>query len=245
MRTSTGLMVLLLAASSLCAQQIPSGTILPAMLDNTLDSDRSKPGEKISARLMQDVPLPNGAKIKRGSKVLGHVVSVSRPSAGQGASIAVQFNHVAIDKQSVPVSIGLRALASMQAIATSRQPVNPNSGLGTTAWDANMLQVGGQVAFNGQRTVKAQNGRVVGRVIEPGAILGVPMANPPLGCLGAGAGAPEQAFWVFSTDACGVYGEEALQLTSGIGGTSPGQIVLKSPKKITTRSGSGWLLEVN
>ncbi len=234
-------MVLLLAAS-LWAQQIPSGTILPAMLDNTLDSDKSKPSEPVSAKLMQDVPLPGGGKIKRGSKVLGHVVAVSSASSGHGASIVVQFDHIDIDKHLVPITVGLRALASMEAVSAARLPANPNSGLGTTAWDANMLQIGGQVAFNGQRIVKSQKGQVVGRVVEPGAILGAPMANPDRGCLAPVANTPDQAFWLFSTDACGVYGEEDTTIAAG---DTPGQIVLKSPKRITTRSGSGWLLQVN
>ena len=36
-----------------------------------------------------------------------------------------------------------------------------------------------------------------------------------------------------------------MTLVSGIGGASPGQIVFKSPKKITVRGGSGWLLQLN
>jgi hypothetical protein len=238
-------MVLLLAAASLCAQQIPSGTILPAMLDNTLDSSHSKPGQAISAKLMQDVPLPNGGKIKRESKLLGHVVAASSDSSGHGASISLQFNQIDIDKRLVSISLGLRALASMEAVAAARQPVNPNSGLGTTAWDANILQIGGQVAFNGQRIVKSQKGQVVAKVVQPGAVLGMPMANPDRGCLASVGNTSDQAFWLFSTDACGVYGEDNLKLDGGIDGASSGQIVFQSPKKITVRSGSGLLLQAN
>ncbi len=238
-------MLLLLAAASLSAQQIPSGTILPAMLDNTLDSSHSKPGQPISAKLMQDVPLPNGGKIKRESKLLGHVIAVAPESSGHGASISLQFNQIDIDKHLVSINLGLRALASMEAVSAARLPANPNSGLGTTAWDANMLQIGGQVAFNGQRIVKSQKGQVVGKVVEPGAILGAPMANPERGCLAPVGNTSDQAFWLFSTDACGVYGDDNLKLASGIDGASPGQIVLESPKKITIRSGSGLLLQTN
>jgi carbon monoxide dehydrogenase subunit G len=235
MRNSTILIVLLLAAASLCAQQIPPGTLLPAMLDNTLDSARSKPGQAITAKVMQDVPLADSGKIKRESKILGHVVAVSADN------VSVQFDQIDLDKHLVPVNLALRALASMQAVAAARQPVNADSGIGTTGWDANLIQVGGQVAFNGQRIVKSRTGQLVGRVIEPGAILGVPMANPERGCGGAGSNS-DQAFWVFSTDACGVYGEKDLSIGTG---ATLGQIVLKSPKKFTIRGGSGWLFQVN
>lgn len=232
--------LLFLATVSLSAQQIPSGTILPTMLDDTLDSSRSRPGQQISAKLRQDVPLPNGGKIKRNSKVSGHVIAVS---GGNPASITLQFDHVQVDKNSVPVTTSLRAVASMNAISEARQPANPNSGYGTTSWDWNMLLIGGQAAFNGQRVVKSQDGRVVGKVVEPGQILGVPLANGERGCAGAPQDSSPQAFWLFSTDACGAYGFKDLSIVRN--GAAPAQIVLQSPQKIEIRDGSGLLLQTN
>ncbi len=143
-----------------------------------------------------------------------------------------------------PISVGLRAYATMELVAQSRQPANANGGNGTSVWDLNLSQIGGQIAYNGQKVVKWK-GQVVGRIPQPGWVLGVPMANPEFGCAAPGDNTSEQAFWVFSTNACGVYGNNDLTLVSGIGGTGPGQIVFKSPKKITVRGGSGWLLQVN
>src|SRR5215469_13086496 len=176
--TAIGLILLLTAAFS-SAQQVPSGTILPTMLDNTLDSSSTKPGQKISAKLRQDVPLPNGQKIKRNSKVSGHVVAIS---GGNPVSITLQFDRLEMDKSPVPIAVTLRALASMEAVSDAKTPANPNSGYGTTSWDWNMLLIGGQAAFNGQRVVKSQDGKVVGKVVEPGASVGDPMANPLGGC---------------------------------------------------------------
>ena len=233
MRTAIGL-ILLLAAVSSSAQQIPSGTILPTMLDNTLDSSSTKPGQQISAKLRQDVSLPNGQKMKRNAKVLGHVVRVS---GGNPASITVQFDRVEMGKSPVSIALTLRALASMEVVSDAKIPPNPNSGYGTTSWDWNMLLIGGQAAFNGQRVVKSQDGKVVGKVVEPGAIAGEPMANPVGGCT---ASSTEQAFWLFSTDACGAYGYKDLTIE---GSGNSGQIVLQSPQKIVIHSGSGWLLQ--
>lgn len=239
------LFVLALATATVWGQQIAAGTVLPVMLDSTIDSDKSKPGEEIAAKLRQEVRLPGGAKIKRDSKVVGHIVAVSRASSGPEASLTIQFDHVQIEKQSVPISVGLRALASMQLVAQAGQPANVNSGMtGTSVWDQIMSQIGGQIAYNGQKMVKAPNGQVVGRVVQPGAIMGVPLANPALGCAGP-ANNTEQAFWVFSTDACGIYDEKDMTYVSGIGGPNPGQIVLKSSNKVEVRGGSGWLLQVN
>src|SRR6202022_477494 len=43
---------------------IPPGTILPVRLNSSLSSAESKPGQIISARIMQDVPLATGGKIR-------------------------------------------------------------------------------------------------------------------------------------------------------------------------------------
>ncbi len=245
MRTVIALTAIFFVTTTLWGQQIPAGTLLPVMLDDNLASDKSKPGDEIAAKLMQDVPLPDGRKIKRGSKVQGRVISATPASSGHRARISVQFDRIDFDKQLVPVSVGLRALAAMQAVAKARQAVNANSGFGTDAWDLNLVQVGGQAVFTGQRIVKSQNGQVVGRVPEPGAVLAVPMPNPARGCPATSSNTSGQAFWVFSTDACGVYDIKGLTFVSGIGGGTPGQIVLKSPGKVVVRGGSGWLLQVN
>ena len=244
MRRLFAILLLCLVGSCLWGQQIPSGTLLPAMLDNTVESDKSKPGEAISARLRQDVPLPGGRKIKRESKIVGHVVAVSPASGGDPYQMTVKFEQIEINKRPVTISVGLRAYATMELVAQSRQPANANSGNGTSVWDLNLSQIGGQIAYTGQKIVK-WNGQVVGRIPQPGWVLAVPMANPEFGCAGPGANTAEQAFWVFSTNACGIYGNNDMTLVSGLGGTGPGQIVFKSPKSITVRGGSGWLLQVN
>ena len=245
MRTLFALALLLLATTCLWSQDLPSGTLLPVMLDKTIESDKSKPGEQISATLKQEVPLPDGAKIKRESKVLGHVVSASAPAGGNPARITVQFDKIEIDKRPVPINVGARAFASMQIVSQARNPENSNFAPGTTSWDLNLSLIGGQIAFNGAKIVKAPDGQVVGKVPEPGAVLGVPMANPELGCAGPGANNAEQAFWAFATSACGVYDDKGVTMASGIGGATPGKITFQSPKPLTIRGGSGWLLQVN
>jgi len=234
------------AVSSLWAQ-LPPGTLLPVMLDKSIDSDRAKPGDEIEARLMQDVPLPDNGKIKRLTKVIGHVVAAAPPSRGKPAMIMVQFDKIEDGKELVQISSGLRAFASMELVAQARNPVNTNFSPGTSVWDLNVSQIGGQIAYNGQKIVKAPNGQVVGRVVEPGAIVGVPMANPERGCAGpSGNNTAEQAFWAFSTSACGVYGDDKrVSMESGLGGAMPGQITFKSAKNFSLRGGSGWLLQVN
>ena len=72
---------LLLLASTLIAQEIPAGTVIPVMLQTTLDARSAKAGQKIKARVMQDVSLSSQTQIRAGSKLIGRVVDVTRPTA--------------------------------------------------------------------------------------------------------------------------------------------------------------------
>ena len=78
----------------------------------------------------------------------------------------------------------------------------------------------------------------------PYGVLGKLNSNAP--CRGAIAGNDHpQALWLFSTDACGVYGFSGLSIEHA-GRTNPvGNIVLASKAgKLNIMSGSGLLLRV-
>ncbi len=93
---------LLCVAAVLSAQDIPAGTALPVTLSSTLDARKDKPGEKIEARLMQDDPLPAGAKIKSGSHVMGHIVAVTKPASG-GSRIVLSFDQLETEGKAIPL----------------------------------------------------------------------------------------------------------------------------------------------
>ena len=72
----------LLSAAIGRAQQIPSGTALPVVLDSTLDVNKVKSGQPISATIAQSVPLPSG-KIRAGWHVTGRVLQAgTKPGGG-------------------------------------------------------------------------------------------------------------------------------------------------------------------
>ena len=66
------------------------------------------------------------------------------------------------------------------------------------------------------------------------------MANPEFGCAGPGANTAEQAFWVFSTNACGIYGDNDMTLVSGIGGDKTRTDRIQVAKE-DHREGRKWL----
>jgi len=239
------LSVLFLAPSAYAQQPIPQGTILAVRLNHTLSTKNAKPNGIISARVMQDVPLPGGGKIHEGAKVTGHVVDVRQPQ-GASASISFVLDRVLTSKKGLRVTTDLRALASLLAVDDAFVP-DYGMGEGDT-WSARTtIQVGGDAVYWGGGSVIGASGPV-GKPVE-GADSGVLVqvsANPERHCRGEiNDNHGPQALWVFSSDACGVYGIDGLSIAHA-GRTEPiGVIELVSNRgEVRVRIGSGLLLRV-
>lgn len=221
---------------------IPPGTILPVRL-GSLSSEKTKKGDVIKARIMQDVPLENGSKLRAGSTVLGRVVDVISAKSGQKASITIKFDTIVSGKESIPITTHLRAIASTMEVESAQVPPIGPSESDVYDW-LTTVQVGGEVVY-GKGGQVYNGGRVVGRSVYDGVVAQV-NEQPGTKCRGPVEGNDRpQAFWVFSSDACGTYGFPALAIAHA-GRTDPqGEIVLVSEQgAIKIRSGSGMLLRV-
>ena len=236
------LIVLLLSAGSFAQDAIPAGTILPVQLNTSLKAAKARPGQTVSARLMQDVPLPATRKIPAAAKIIGHLISVEAVSRDE-VQIALRFDTVVIGKRRIPIVTNLRAMATMMTVAEAQTPeTGPDRGTSAYSWTTN--QIGGEVNYHGYKVYRGAS--LVGDSVVGGA-LARPAARPGTPCRGTlyNNNAP-QAFWVFSSDACGLYDLPDLTLVHA-GRTEPvGQITLQAAKsKLNVPSGSGMLLRVN
>lgn len=226
---------------------VPSGTILPVRLNNTLSSTKSKPGQVITGRIMQDVPLPAGARIKAGSKVLGHILDVTPASNGSYARISLQFDKLVSAHQTIPISMNLRALTSFVGVVEAQTPTTA-PGQGDDFYALTTLQVGGDVVYGngGPVTTGANSNDVVGKKLSDG-VLGQVRAKEGTKCRGVidGNDSP-QALWVFSSDACGVYGMEHIRIAHA-GRTEPIAVIVLASDQSTLKvaAGAGMLLRVN
>jgi hypothetical protein len=239
------LFVTLIAFSTQLSAQdkIPVGTVLPVQLNSSLRSDKARVGEQISARIMQDVPLPEGRKIHAGAKVIGHIVSASPAVNGMMADLSFRFDMLAMGKQRVAMMTNLRALATMMDVSEAQIPESgPDRGTSENEWTTD--QIGGEVVYRGG--VVAHGSNVVGNSVLGSGVLVHLSSTPGTKCRGDLAGNDQmQALWVFSSDACGLYDLPNLNL-SHAGRTDPvGQITLHSNKgNVKIRGGSGMLLRV-
>jgi hypothetical protein len=242
------LAVFLAAVTALHAQNqekpyttnMPDGTILPVRLSSTISLDKAVPGQPISARIAQDVPLENGVVLRRGTKVLGHIVSVT---AGNPSRIAFTFDRIEYSKSNtISIATNLRALASTLEIDSAATPeTGPDRGTPSVWW--NTVQVGGEGLYG--RGPLTRDGQVVGHWVWGGGAVG--RVEEKGECRGEAAGnTREQSLWLFSTDACGVYGYSDVAIEHA-GRTSPeGEITLTSTNpNLKIRAGSGILLRVD
>ena len=235
--------LLALSAGVTAPQPIPAGTIIAARLNNSLSSSKCRPGQQITARVMQAVPLPDGGVIRAGSKLVGHVIRVSDSSATRGSDIAFQFDSLKTSRSSISLTVSLRALASFMEADDAQVPAM-GADRGTMPAAYTTVQVGGDVVYRGGGPV--MNGsEVVGEPV-PGGVLVHLRPNPEAGCRGSLDGNDRpQALWVFSSDACGAYGLPRLTITRTGREAPAGEIVLTAPAgELNVHSGTAMLLRV-
>jgi len=235
----------ILSAAPFSAQQIPAGTALPVMLNSSLDASKDKPGRKISARVMQQVQLPDGAKIPSGAHIVGHILRVDGLSGTSGSRLVFKFDQLDSRGHSINLTTSLRAAATMAEVFEAQLPTSNFDEYGTTIADWTTVQVGGDAVYRGDGTVISPDNRVVGSATVGGDVTAKLAAVPDRGCRGSIEDNDRpQSLWVFSTSACGAYGFGDLRIAHA-GRTDPlGEIVLEAPANVRLRAGSGLLLRV-
>lgn len=232
---------LLLTCGLAVGQQLPSGTALPVLLSSTLDVRHAKPGDGVSGKIMQDVLLPDGARILRGTKIIGHIVKAQPASASSPSQLILKFDYLVQKGRNIPIESTVRAIASVTEVYEARMPTNAWDDYGTSPSDWNTVQIGGAGVYRGDSEV-VQGDQIVGRATDYGAVSAKLIAAPERGC--PNASEREQALWKFSPWACGAYGLSDLTIVRSAEGDATGEIALHSSRDIRIAGGSGWLLRV-
>jgi hypothetical protein len=224
--------------------EIPAGTILPVRLNHGLSSKSARPGQGVTGRVMQDVPLPNHEKIPEGAKLSGTILSVERAGTGTDGKISFRFDNLEIHHRKIPIAANLRSLASFMEVQSAQTP-EFSPGFGTPYIWATTRQIGGDEVFGVGGPVTSQSSEIVGKGVYGGVLVHV-RAQPESTCRGAlDAEDRLQALWVFSSDACGVYGIQGVRIAHA-GRTEPvGEIALVADRQdLLVRGASGMLLRV-
>ena len=227
----------LLSAAIVRAQQIPSGTALPVVLDSTLDVNKVKSGQPISATIAQNVPLHSGAKIRDRSRVNGRVLQAGK-NPDSSSYLRLRFDQVHANGRDIAVTTSLRAVASPWEVQEAQLPKYSASRRGESAANLTTTQVGGDVVYRGGGHVMHYD-QVVGDPVYGGGVLAELTSES--GCAG-GSGQRRLALWVFASSACGAYGFDGLDIAHAGDANPIGEIVLQSKTDVHVPTGSGMLL---
>jgi hypothetical protein len=206
-----------------------------------------KQGQIIHGVIAQDVPLPDGSRIRKGSKVEGHMVEVVFTGNGTGARISFRFDKLQFQGQTLSITTDLRAIAGFMEVLDAGTP-NQAIGEGDVSNWMTTRQVGGDSVFGaGGPVTSAHNAtEVVGRSLISGGVLVQVQPNERANCRGAlnGNNSP-QALWVFSADACGTYGLSNVSIAHAGRTDQVGTIILEvRARKARIQNGAGLLLRV-
>ncbi len=235
---------LLAAASTVCFAQaaaapvaVASGTILPISLDGTLRSDHARVGQPVRATVMQSIP---GTRIRRGARLIGEVTAVT---PAPHPSLTLRFTEIEQRGGTIPVAVSLRAMASLLEVEEAQTPEDMSM-RGTVPQNDTTRQIGGQQVYRGGGPV-AEGMTPVGKPVAYGMVA-LPLSRPGRACRAEVAeNRTPQAFWVFSSDACGLFGYHGVSVAHAGRVAPSGQIVFTSAgRKLVLQSGSGMLLRV-
>jgi hypothetical protein len=221
--------------------EIPAGTILPVRLNHGLSSKNARAGQEVTGRIMQAVPLPNQERIPEGAKVRGTIVSVERAGNGTNGKVSFRFDTLEIHHREIPIVANLRALAGFMEVQSAQTP-EFSPGFGTPYTWASTRQIGGDEVYGVGGPVTNQNSETVGKGVYGGVLAHV-RAQPESRCRGAiDSDDRLQALWVFSSDACGVYGIQGVKIAHA-GRTEPvGEIALVADHRDLLVHGSSAML---
>jgi len=223
------------------SREIPVGTVIPLMLSSGLDAAKDAPGKRIEGEVMQKVPLPSGKGISARSRMIGHIVNVTKEGSS-GSGLVVKFDVLQDEGHKTELLTGLLAVASMTSVAQAQTPIEPNSDTEPVSqWVTR--QVGGDVVRRGWGKVASPDG-TYGTWLAGSSVLIKLTPNPRAGCPDGPGYDREQAVWIFSSAACGTYGLGDVKVANSGKDRSLGEIALTSRRKLKVRGGSGWLLIV-
>jgi hypothetical protein len=229
------------AQNARTADPIPAGTFLPVSLNSELRSDKSPNGATITATVMQDVPLGKGERLRKGTKLTGHVVETITPGPGSDESkISFQFDQLRLGNLAVPISATLRAVASRSEVfAATPKPTS-------TEYADNQIEIGGDQISYGEGGPVMVGSQVVGRYTRQGVLANVDPDSGTEGGAMIGDDVRPQAFWLFSVNARGAYGFGDLTILRS-GRTEPlGEVTLAANRKaVKVAKGSAMLLRVD
>ena len=213
------------SAASAQPNKIPVGTVIPAELSKTVDAKKAKQGDKVEAKVAQDM-LSNGqVVIPRGSKITGHVTAAKPHDKSDPASnLAIAFDQIEVkDKGQMPLQAKIQAMAKPLIIVG---PMDSPSGTPDAS--------GGSSPGSSNSPMGGTN--------RPGMSSPAPSSSPAAAAGGSIAGSqPVQSGTALSAGSQGVIGMEGVTMNAD---PSQGTVISSAKKNVKLESGTQLILKV-
>ena len=105
--------------SSAAVSQAPMSPV-NGELESKLDSKTAKTGDNVVVKTQTAIKTSDGTEIPKGSKLVGHVISVQPSASGTNSQVALQFDHIELKGgQSLPVHSQIQSISPAGASASS------------------------------------------------------------------------------------------------------------------------------
>lgn len=220
------------AGSAEAAQptKIAAGTVIPAELSKTVDAKKAKQGDKVEAKVAQDL-LSNGqVVIPRGSKITGHVTAAKpHDKADPASNLGIAFDQIEI-KNKGP----LQFQASIQALAKPMNMMSPSMNPAGAAEPSGSNGTGnsGPMTGGAGRTGMSSPSSATTGAAAPSDASADPQGAAPTGT-------------ALSASSQGVVGMEGLTMQANSGDAAQGTVISSADKNVKLESGTQLILRAN
>ena len=204
-----------------------AGTAINASLVAAIDSERSKPGDPVSALVTEAVVYQRSVLIPKGSRIVGHVVRTGADGE-ESSAVFVEFDRVVLPNgQEALLNAGIQALAAPGVAPTipSRKEYEQN-------WIAGTIR-------NEPPAAPANTGRVV---VPSTYTTPRRSAVPDLPAQRIEGGLDRQG--KFTPDSKGAFGEPNMRIFTPVSEGSHGTVLVGHKKSVRLESGTHLLIVV-
>lgn len=236
-------------STDLTAKQAPSATILAplcvgtafnASLTESLDTRRAKPGDAVTAEVVEDVAYERSIIFPKGTKVLGHVVRATSGGRGRaGSALFVQFDRAVLTGgEEVLLNAGIQALGVISLPALPDTDVSKRAAA-LARNDSKLSESSAQSAQPVSDSAPSAAPLIVSTDYNrPRTSVAAPLSLAPK------AQGELNSDGLFSPDSVGAFGRPDLKLYTPTSQGSHGTVLLSAKKQMRLESGTRLLLVV-
>ena len=213
------------------------GTAFNASLVEAIDTRRAKPGDPVTAEIVENVNYQRTVIFPKGTKVSGHIVRATSGGHGRaGSALFVQFDKAVLkDGEEVILNAGIQALAVGTVAPLSDTAAAKDAGISAENTPAEPSAPGAEPAS----TSASDDPLVVSTIYEaPRRGLRAPLYAAPA------AEGELNSDGMFSPDSKGAFGRPDMKVYTPVSEGSHGTVLLSAKKQMRLESGTRLLLVV-